>query len=177
MRSGGTTLVDITFPYPGWVEMMERSGMRSYAAPGFNTEAWYRANAHQLKYDEDIALGEKNFLAALDLIDELRKYPSGRGNGVVSPVQVDNNTDAMLQDSYAAAKERGIPWTTHASQSVVEFNIMVDRHGKTPIQYLADLDLLGRGTILGHAMLIDDNDWVGWHSKTDIKLLLSLIHI
>lgn len=171
MRSGVTTLVDITFPYPGWIEMIERSGMRGYTAPGFNTATWYRDNAHQLKYNEDIALGEKTFAAALDLIDEVRKHPSGRMNGVVSPVQVDNNTDEMLQDSYAAAQERGIPWTTHASQSVVEFNIMIERHGKTPIQYLADLGLLGRGTILGHAMLIDDNDWVGWHSKTDLKLL------
>lgn len=171
MRSGVTTLVDITFPYPGWTEMIERSGMRSYAAPGFNTATWYRDNVHQLKYREDIALGEKNFAAALELIDQQCKHPSGRMSGVVSPVQVDNNTDQILLDSYQAAKERGLPWTTHASQSVVEFNIMVDRHGKTPIQYLADLGLLGTGTILGHAMLIDDNDWVGWHSKTDLKLL------
>lgn len=48
---------------------------------------------------------------------------------------------------------------------------MVDRYGKTPIQYLADLGLLGTGTILGHAMLIDDNSWIGWHSKTDLQLL------
>lgn len=171
MLSGVTTLVDITFPYPGWVEVMERSGLRMYAAPGFNTATWYRDNAHQLKYREDIAKGEKDFAAALDLIDELRRHNSGRLNGIVSPVQIDNNTDEILIESHRAAQERGIPWTTHAAQSVVEFNIMVDRHGKTPIQYLADLGLLGRGTILGHAMLIDDNDWVRWHSKTDLKLL------
>ena len=51
MRSGVTTLVDITFPYPGWIEMIERSGMRGYTAPGFNTATWYRDNAHQLKYN------------------------------------------------------------------------------------------------------------------------------
>ncbi len=171
MRSGVTTLVDITFPYPGWVDIMERSGLRMFAAPGFNTATWYRDNVHQLKYNEDIAKGEKDFEAALALIDELRKHPCGRLSGIVSPVQIDNNTDEMLTNSYAAAKERGIPWTTHASQSVVEFNIMLERHGKTPVQYLADLGLLGVGTILGHAMLIDDNSWIGWHSKTDLGLL------
>lgn len=171
MMSGVTTLVDIVFPYPGWTDVMKRSGMRMYAAPGFNTATWYRDNAHQLKYRENIAQGEKDFAAAMALIDELRADNTGRLNGIVSPVQIDNNTDEILVESHKAAKERGVPWTTHASQSVVEFNIMVERHGKTPIQYLADLGLLGRGTILGHAMVIDDNDWVRWHSETDLKLL------
>jgi len=48
---------------------------------------------------------------------------------------------------------------------------MVERHGISPIQFLDRLGVLGRGSILGHAMLIDDNSWVGWHSKTDLELL------
>ncbi|MGY8935168.1 MAG: amidohydrolase family protein [Alphaproteobacteria bacterium] len=171
MLSGVTTLVDITFPYPGWTDVMARSGLRMYAAPGFNTATWYRDNHHQLKYDENEAKGWRDFETALSLIDELRAHPSGLLNGIVSPVQIDNNTSDILVASRDAARERGLLWTTHASQSVVEFNIMVERHGITPIQYLDKLGVLGEGAILGHSMLIDDHSWIRWHTKLDLKLL------
>jgi len=171
LLSGVTSLVDITFPYPGWIDVMARSGLRMFAAPGFNTSRWYRDNPHELKFIEDVAKGKRDFAAALALIDEVHAHPSGRLSGIVSPVQVENNTAEMLIESRAAARERGIPWTLHASQSVVEFNIMVQRHGVSPIQYLDRLGVLGKGTILGHAMLIDESSWVRWHTRTDIALL------
>ena len=37
MLSGVTTLVDITAPYPGWIDVMARSGLRMFAAPTFET--------------------------------------------------------------------------------------------------------------------------------------------
>jgi len=171
MLSGVTTLVDITFPYPGWTEIIERSGLRLYAAPGFNTARWYRDNAHELKYHEDVAAGRRGFEAALKLIDQLRAHPSGRLSGVISPVQIDNNNAEMLVDSHAAARDRGLPWTTHVAQSVLEHQEMVRRHGITPVQYLAQLGLLGEGTILGHAITIDQSSWIRWHSDQDLGLL------
>jgi cytosine/adenosine deaminase-related metal-dependent hydrolase len=171
MMSGVTTLVDVTFPYPGWVEVMERSGLRLYAAPGFNSAAWRRENRHELLFTEDLAKGQRVFQASLDFIDKLRCHPSGRLSGIVSPFQIENNTGELLQESHAAARERGLPWTTHAGQTVIEFNIMVQRHGITPIQFLDSLGLLGEGTILAHAMFIDESSWIQWHSKTDLKLL------
>ena len=171
MMSGVTTLVDVTFPYPGWVEMMERSGLRLYAAPGFNSASWVRHNAHELDFEEDLAKGRRDFEASLEFIDTLRAHPSGRLSGIVSPFQIENNTAELLVESHAAAQERGIPWTTHAAQAVIEFNIMVRRHGITPIQFLDSLGVLGRGTIIAHAIFIDENSQIQWHSKTDLSLL------
>ncbi len=171
VRSGVTTLVDNVFPYPGWTDLIERSGMRVYATPGFNTSTWYRDNAHQLKYREDISKGQRDFASALALIDELRTHPSGRISGIVSPFQIDNNTEDMLRDSHAAARERGVPWTTHAAQAVLEHQVMIERHGVTPIQYLAKLDLLGPGTIIAHAITHDQSSWVRGHTDLDISLL------
>lgn len=171
MLSGVTTLVDIAFPYPGWADVMERSGLRLFAAPGFNTARWHRDNVHELKYVEDVALGRRNFDAALKIVDQMVAHPSGRLSGVISPFQIDNNNAEMLVDSHAAARGRGLPWTTHAAQAVMEHQVMVQRHGITPIQYLDKLGLLGRGTILGHAITIDENSWIGWHTKRDLSLL------
>ena len=171
LMSGVTSLVDISFPYPGWRDVMERSGLRIFASPGFNTARWRRDNAHQLKFTEDHGKGRADFEASLALIDELCAHPSGRFSGVVSPFQIENNTPEMLAESHAAARQRGLAWTTHAAQAVLEVQIMIERHGITPIQLLADLDLLGPGTILGHAIFIDENSWIRWHSKRDLALL------
>ncbi len=171
MLSGVTSLVDITFPYPGWIDVMERSGLRLFAAPSFNTSHWHRDNVHELKYKEDVELGRRNFDAALKIVDQMVAHPSGRLSGVISPMQIDNNNADMLVDSHAAARDRNLPWTTHAAQAVLEHQVMVQRHGITPIQYLDKLGLLGPGTILGHAMTIDQNSWVKWHSDKDLHLL------
>ena len=171
MLSGVTTLVDITAPYDGWIDVMARSGLRMFAAPTFETSRWTRDNVHQLKFAEDIPKGEAAFKAALDFIDEARAHPCGRIDGVVSPSTIDKVTPELLVESHAEARRRGLAWTTHTSQGVLEFQVMVERHGISPIQFLAERDLLGEGVILGHAILPDDSSWIGWHSRTDVSLL------
>ena len=48
------------------------------------------------------------------------------------------------------------------SQSVVEFNEMVARHGKTPIAWMRELGVLGPNTILGHAIIIGGSSWTNY---------------
>ena len=48
---------------------------------------------------------------------------------------------------------------------------MTRRHGLTPIQFLAKLDVLGPGSSVAHAIFIDSNSWTRWHTRSDLKLL------
>ena len=105
------------------------------------------------------------------MIDQALAHPSGRLSGVVSPMQIDTCTETLLRDSRAAARERGLAFTTHCSQSVNEVREMIRRHGLTPVQWADRLGLLGSGTILGHALFLDTHSWVRWHSKDDLRLL------
>ena len=91
--------------------------------------------------------------------------PSGRLSGVVAPMQIDTCSEDLLRDSRAAAREHGLPFTIHVSQSVNEVREMIRRHGMTPIQWAQQLDLLGPGAILGHALFLDTHSWVRWHSS------------
>jgi cytosine/adenosine deaminase-related metal-dependent hydrolase len=50
----------------------------------------------------------------------------------------------------------------HTSQSVVEFNEMLARHGKTPIAWLSDLGVLGPNAILGHAIVVGGSSWTNY---------------
>ena len=50
LMSGVTTLADLSFPYPGWVDLAAKSGMRLYLAPWYASSSWYVDNRHQLKF-------------------------------------------------------------------------------------------------------------------------------
>lgn len=171
LLSGVTTVVDLSFPFPGWIEILARSGLRGVVGPGYSSARWRLARDHELAYDWDEAKGRSGFEAALALIAEAERHPSGRLSGILYPAQIDTCSEALLRDSIAAARTTKRPFTTHAAQSVVEFQEMVRRHGKTPIQWADEIGILGPGAILGHAIFIDENSWLHWWSRDDLALL------
>jgi 5-methylthioadenosine/S-adenosylhomocysteine deaminase len=171
LRCGVTALVDISPGWDGWVDLFAKSGLRGFLAPGFASARWRLANDYTVAYDWDEAQGRRRFAAALALIDQAAAHPCGRLSGVVSPMQIDTCTEELLRDARDAARERGLPFTVHAAQSVVEVEEMLRRHGKTPIQWAHQLGLLGPGTILGHALFLDGHSWVRWWTRSDLGLL------
>ncbi|MGH7153213.1 MAG: amidohydrolase family protein, partial [Acetobacteraceae bacterium] len=85
--------------------------------------------------------------------------------------QIDTCTPDLLRDSFAEAEAKNLPLTVHCAQSMNEFNEMVNRHGKTPVQFARDLGILSPRTILGHAIFIDEHSWVRWHTHQDLAAL------
>lgn len=171
LRSGVTTLVDISGDYPGWVGLIARSGLRGVLAPSYASSRWVVRRSHLLEYEWNETAGRRAFEEAVRLCDDLAKHPSGRLSGMISPAQIDTCTEDLLRDSVAAARERGLPFTVHCAQAVGEFYEMVRRHGITPIQWAHQIGLSGPGTLLGHALFIDEHSWLHWWSKKDIGIM------
>jgi 5-methylthioadenosine/S-adenosylhomocysteine deaminase len=171
LLSGITTVADLSAPYPGWIDLAAQSGLRVYLAPAYASARWHLENEWELHYRWDEAAGKTRFHEALRLIDEARRHPSSRLSGLVGPAQIDTCTEELLRDSYAAAEERGAPFTIHCAQSVNEFNEIIKRSGKTPIEWAAAVGILGSNTILGHAIFIDEHSWLHWHSRKDLGLI------
>ena len=171
LRSGVTTLVDISGNYPGWLELIARSGLRGVLAPSYASSRWVVRRSHLLEYEWNEPAGRRAFEEALRLCDDLAKHPSGRLSGMISPTQIDTCTEDLLRDSVAAARERGLPFTVHCAQAAAEFHEMVRRHGITPIQWAHQIGLSGPGTLLGHAMFIDEHSWLHWWSRKDIGIM------
>jgi cytosine/adenosine deaminase-related metal-dependent hydrolase len=67
----------------------------------------------------------------------------------------------------------GVGIQTHVSQSIVEFQEIMRRYGRTPIEFLLDVGLLGPDLIAGHSILVGGHSKVGYADpwKQDIKLL------
>jgi len=171
LKSGVTTVCDISPVYDGWTDIVGKSGIRGFMAPGFASARWKLTNDHSLDFDWDEARGRKGLEAALALVDGLAKHPSEMLSGVISPMQIENCSDDLLRDSLDAATERNIPFTLHIAQGVLEHLEMVKRHGTTPIRHAYDIGILGPTTVIGHAILPDTHSWIRWHTKDDIRLL------
>ncbi|MGQ0663680.1 MAG: amidohydrolase family protein [Pseudomonadota bacterium] len=171
LMSGVTTIAELSHPYPGWVDILAKIGIRAYVAPMFRSGRWQSESGHLVAYSWDEAQGRKRFAGALAVIDAARRHPCGRLSGMVVPAQVDTCSPELLRASIAAAAERGLPLQIHASQSVVEFHEMTRRHGKTPIQWLHEVGFLGPTTTIGHAIFLDHHSWLHWHSRDDLRLI------
>lgn len=171
LRTGITTVADLSAPDPWWTELAAASGLRVFMAPGFASARWRLENGWQLQYVWDEPAGQRGLQDALALIAQLQHHPSGRLSGIVFPTQIDTCTESLLRDSFAAATENNLPFTTHCAQSVNEFNEMLHRHGRTPISWAHDIGILGPRTILGHAIFTDEHSWTRWHTRDDIRLL------
>ena len=149
MQSGVTTVCDLSSIRDDWLDTLGASGMRVYAAPMFRSGRWFTPNGYEVHYTWDERAGRDGLDRALRLIDRARQHPSGRLDGVLYPAQVDTCTEELLRDSAAVARERRLPFQIHAAQSVVEFQEMMRRHGKTPIEWLSHIGVLGDNAIIG----------------------------
>jgi 5-methylthioadenosine/S-adenosylhomocysteine deaminase len=171
LKSGVTSICDQSEPYPGWIDLIAKSGIRGFLAPGYASSRWHLDNRHQLKYTWDEPKGRRDFEDCLQLIDRVQEHECGRLSGVLFPRQIDTCTEDLLRDSAAAAQDRNLPIATHASQSVNEFYVMVDRYGKTPVQWAHEIGLLGPNCTLGHAVFVDEHSWLHWATRDDVRLL------
>lgn len=171
LQSGVTTVVDLSVPFDGWLDVLAASGIRAVAAPMFRDARWLTRNGHALEYEWNEKAGRQAFETARRLIDLANQHPSGRLSGMVAPSQIDTCTPELIRDAHAFAGERRLPLQIHAAQSVNEFHEIWRRHGRTPIAWLEELGVLGPGTIIGHGIFLDHHPWLHWTSRRDLDIL------
>src|SRR5262252_1288800 len=94
-----------------------------------------------------------------------------RVRGMLIPLQVDTCTAALLTATRAAADDLGVGIEIHAGQNLLEFHEVVRRHGKTPVEFLADSGLLGPDAILGHCIISTAHHLAAYPAGRDLDIL------
>jgi cytosine/adenosine deaminase-related metal-dependent hydrolase len=159
LRSGCTTLAELFSyrhrPFDDWVGELAATGIRAYLCPMVQSGHWYTTTGRDHLYKWHDGDGVDDLEGALDIIDAATEHPSGRLAGMVGAAQADTCTEKLFARCKDAADRRGIPLQTHAAQSVMEFREMIRRHGKTSIEWLQDIGVLGPNVLLGHVINID----------------------
>jgi cytosine/adenosine deaminase-related metal-dependent hydrolase len=170
LRTGTTTVMEIGGHGEEAIRQATRFGLRFYMGLGYRSGRWYTDDGKTVKYVWDELAGDSGLIAAIRLIEHYDGAANGRIKGFLSPAQVDTCSEALLRRSREAATSLGVPLALHTSQSVNEFQEMIRRHGRTPIEWLRDIDFLGPDVILGHAMVVAGTSWANYHGD-DVAVL------
>ncbi|HYU17217.1 MAG TPA: chlorohydrolase family protein [Chloroflexota bacterium] len=170
LRSATTTDLDIGPLAEYAAETAGRAGMRLYMGPGFRSGRWFTPDGKQVVYDWDEEAGRQGLRRAVAFIEQHDGAHGGRIKGFLSPLQVDTCTEELLRETRSVANDLEVPIEIHVSQSVNEFQEMVRRHGRTPIEWLSDIGFLGSDVILGHAIVIAGTSWANF-AGDDLRIM------
>ncbi|PYN75661.1 MAG: amidohydrolase [Candidatus Rokuibacteriota bacterium] len=162
LRGGVTTVMEIGGASDYVAARAADYGLRVYVGLAFRSGRWLTRDGRRVEWEWDEEHGRRGLAQAIELHKRLDGAHGDLVRCFFSPAQVDTCTPDLLQASKRAADERQRPWQVHASQSVVEFNEMLARHGKTPVAWLRDLGVLGPNAILGHAIVIGGSSWTNY---------------
>ncbi len=162
LRGGVTTVMEIGSLGEYVVDRAAHYGLRVYVGQMFRSGHWLTRDGKRVTWEWDEAAGREGLRRAMALH---ARYDGAHGDLVrcfVAPLQIDTCTPELLKDAKRFADEVRRPYQVHTAQSVVEFNEMVARHGKTPIAWMRELGVLGPSTILGHAIIIGGSSWTNY---------------
>jgi 5-methylthioadenosine/S-adenosylhomocysteine deaminase len=170
LRTGTTTFCEIGRHGRYVAGRAGELGLRVYVGEGFREGRYYTPDGKQVLYEWNPEAGWKDFEKAKALIREIDGSYDGRIRGLVSPMQVDTCSGELLIEARKLADQLGLPVTLHVSQSVIEFQEMIRRHGLSPIEWLHSIGFLGPNVILGHAIIIGGSSWAQFKAP-DIRLM------
>ena len=170
LRGGVTTVMEIGGLGEYVVERAGHYGLRVYMGLAFRSGRWLTRDGRRVVWEWNEAEGREGLRRAV----EFHARHDGAHGGLVrcffAPAQLDTCTPELLREAKRHADERRCPYQVHAAQSVVEFNELLARHGKTPVAWMHELGLLDPRTILGHAIIVGGSSWTN-HPAGDLRLM------
>jgi 5-methylthioadenosine/S-adenosylhomocysteine deaminase len=162
LRGGVTTCMEIGGLGDYVVDRAAYYGLRVYMGLAFRSGRWLTRDGRRVVWEWDEEAGRRGLRRAVEFFQQHDGAHGGLVRCHFSPSQVDTCTPELLIEAKRWADETHRPYTVHTSQSVVEFNEMLQRHGQTPVAWLNDLGVLGDNTVLGHAIIVGGSSWTNY---------------
>jgi 5-methylthioadenosine/S-adenosylhomocysteine deaminase len=162
LRGGVTTALEIGGLGDYVVERAGHYGLRVYMGLAFRSGSWVTRDGRRVVWEWDEEQGRQGLRRAVEFLERHDGAHGGLVRCCFAPAQVDTCTPELLREAKRHADRADRPYTVHTSQSVVEFNEMLQRHGVTPIAWLNSLGVLGENTVLGHAIIVGGSSWTNY---------------
>jgi len=184
LKGGATTFAAIT-PMAGArfdgpkdeaktiAEVAGKMGARAYVSHNFRSGLKYMTDKGAPAYHWDEEAGHKGLENGIKFVKAIQGSFDDRINGLLFPYQLETCTPDLLRATHDAAQELGVGKRMHTSQYLSEFHEIKQRHGKTPIQLLADLNFMDSRTILTHTIWVTSHFESGYPFRdvSDLELI------
>ena len=182
LLNGVTTALPIAAEtYKAWAETYEEFadivdvgrglGIRLYLGPS------YRAGVNVTRADgtADVLWNEELGRDGLRQAVAFARDFDGANNGLVramlAPARIETMTLDLLRESKRVSDELGCPLRLHAAQSRTELEFLDRCYGKTPIELLHELGLLGPRTLIPHAIYLRGRHGLPTGEFDEVRLL------
>jgi 5-methylthioadenosine/S-adenosylhomocysteine deaminase len=174
LRNGVTTFVEYGSQLRIQEALMTQClalGVRGYLGPGYDSGRWVGDEHGRLKRVLNEENGRREFAGALEWIEKNDGAGSGLIKGILVPREMETCSIDLLRMTREKADEMKLPMATHAAYSIIEFYEVVREHRKTPIEILADLDMLRPTLNIGHGNLPADSVRLNYPGARDLQLM------
>lgn len=158
-RSGATTVFDHQYLWPNGssvddqIEGAQQVGVRFHASRG---SMCLSEKDGGLPPDSVVQPAEEILTDTIRVIDRYHDPEPGASTRIViAPCSPFSVTEGLMRDSAELARERGVRLHTHLAETADEEAFTLERFGKRPIEYAADLGWLGEDVWFAHAVFID----------------------
>jgi 5-methylthioadenosine/S-adenosylhomocysteine deaminase len=156
LRSGVTTVFEQTDNLEDPIKAAQDLGIRFYGCHSyFNSMPFEKSGSVVYPPPQDSCPG---FDENLRLIKNYKDACNGRIKVWLGPHAPDTCSPELLRETRKKANELKVGIGTHISQSMTEVNEIKRRFNKTPVAYLADMDIWGRDVIAAHAIHTTSSD-------------------
>jgi cytosine/adenosine deaminase-related metal-dependent hydrolase len=172
LKSGCTTIVEMGAGRDSLAELVGKMGLRAYLGPGYRSAETYTGDDGTLyNKDWDEERGLKGLDNAKKFVEKIDGSFDGRVKGMLIPMQADTCTPRLFKETRRAANEMGVLIGTHVSQRIMEFQEILHKYKKTPIEFLNSVELLGPDTLVGHALFVSGHYGTAYPGNKDIEVL------
>ncbi len=156
IRSGTTTLLEISANVAGYAPALADTGLRLILAENINDvdEPLVRDGVFQFS-ESKLEAGLKR---SADLIETWNGGGNGRISCFVAPQAPETCSPLMLRQSRELADQYGVGTTIHLSQSQQEIESVMRIRGVRPTQYLFANGFLGSQMVAAHCRYLDPSE-------------------
>ena len=156
IRSGTTTMLEISDDIPVYADSLAATGMRLFLAENFNDidDAQFAKGRYAFSSEKlDAGLRRSE-----DLISRWHGVEDGRVRCMVSPHAPELCSPELLRESALMAERHDVGGTIHLSQSHKEVEGVMRVRGVRPTQYLFANGLLNERLVVAHCRYVDDSE-------------------
>ncbi len=156
---------------PLYARVAERLGLRAYLSHHFRSRVPIVDDPHT-DVLEDERIGHQGLAHGVEFVQRAQRGEFGpRVHGLLFPYTQDTVSPELFRAVRAAADELGVGWRTHFAQSPGELEATLARTGRTPVEHLHELGVLGPDVLLTHCLYGRGHAGGPWVSDDELCLL------
>lgn len=148
LKSGTTTFNDMYNPQGVNIDriyqVVKASHMRCYFSPTF--------------FSNSNETTDETIVRTRAIIEKIRSYNNDRFRVMIAPHSPYSCSKELLEKSLILAKELNVPIHIHVAETDTENQVIINRFGKRPLAYLADLGYLDHPAVFAHGVKLNKKE-------------------